>query len=99
MAQYSKTKNLLRYCPRKMQAIGKQWDKSWLSPFSSAFYVVVKAFLNQDMRKSFREAGDVGCHEKRAHSTASHELSSQLYVHFGTREKKYPSIPLVSLPF
>lgn len=93
MAQYSKMKNLLQYCQRKMQAVGKQWDKSWLSSFSSVFCVIVKAFLNCYMRKSFSEAGRC---EKRAHSTTSHELSSQLCIRFGTWEKKKnPSIPLV----
>lgn len=93
MAQYSKMKNLLQYCQRKMQAVGKQWDKSWLSSFSSVFGVIVKAFLNCYMRKSFSEAGDV-----RKEPTAQPHMSSQVSSVYALglgKKKKNPSIPLV----
>lgn len=94
MAQYSKMKNLLQYCQRKMQAVGKQWDKSWLSSFSSVFGVIVKAFLNCYMRKSFSEAGDVR-KEPTAQPHMSSQVSSVYALGLGKKKKKNPSIPLV----
>lgn len=76
-----------------MQAVGKQWDKSWLSSFSSVFGVIVKAFLNCYMRKSFSEAGDV-----RKEPTAQPHMSSQVSSVYALglgKKKKNPSIPLV----
>lgn len=87
MAQYSKMKNLLQYCQRKMQAVGKQWDKSWLSSFSSVFGVIVKAFLNCYMRKSFSEAGDVR-KEPTAQPHMSSQVSSVYALGLGKKKKK-----------
>lgn len=86
MARYSKMKNLLQYCQRETQAIGKQWDKSWLSSFSSVFYVIVKAFLNHDIRRSFSEAGDV----MRKEPTAQPRVSSQVSYMYTWRQALRP---------